>query len=421
MPSLHRLLALTMLLISFVACQEQSQPQSADSHDTADAAEGHLDQSGNPGHVAPKEITITEVTQLVPSSHLPASVQPQDANNNLDVVAHNDRVFFAFRSAPNHFASTETVMHVISGEDGLHFDRHELSIARATDLREPRFLSWRGTLFLYVAVLGTNPTAFEPQGTLVSRYEGPGQWSEPEPIFETGFIPWRTRILGGVPSLTGYVGGENIYENDGEGIIVTWLSSDDGLNWYPRVGDDGVVLRGGGSETDLTLLDDGTVIAVSRNEAGDETGWGSKICRGEAMNPTTWTCIADKRKYDSPLVFRHGTQVLLIGRRQVTETGFFDLEQSEGSHKEKTTAYQLEYWRTPKRCALWEIDPNSLEVSWLVDLPSRGDTCFASILPLDAHRYAVYNYTSPLDGPDLAWLDGQLGPTVIYRAVLSLP
>ena len=57
----------------------------------------------------------------------------------------------------------------------------------------------------------------------------------------------------------------------------------------------------------------------------------------------------------------------------------------------------------------------------VLDLASRGDPCFASVLPLDADAHAVYNYSSPVDGPDLVWLQGQLGETRIYRQVLTFP
>ena len=55
----------------------------------------------------------------------------------------------------------------------------------------------------------------------------------------------------------------------------------------------------------------------------------------------------------------------------------------------------------------------------MLDLPSRGDTCFPAVLEGDApNERVVYNYSSPIDGPDLPWYLGQRGPTLIYRHVL---
>lgn len=83
--------------------------------------------------------------------------------------------------------------------------------------------------------------------------------------------------------------------------------------------------------------------------------------------------------------------------------------------------YQVDYWTHPKRCALWRVDAESLAVEHVTDLPSRGDTCFPEILPLSDRRYLVFNYTSPLDGPDITWQEGQMGKTSIYYSVLSMP
>ena len=159
---------------------------------------------------------------------------------------------------------------------------------------------------------------------------------------------------------------------------------------------------------------------MSRNEAGDELGWGMKICRADADALADWECVADPKKYDSPLLFRHGRDVYLLGRRNLTETGDYDLFRRDRPHFVQTLAHELDYWLRPKRCSLWRVDPESLEVEFVLDLPSRGDTSFPALVPLGGGRYLVYNYTSPLDGTDPFWLQGQLGPTLIYSVVLTL-
>jgi hypothetical protein len=60
------------------------------------------------------------------------------------------------------------VLYVVSTTDQLTW-RHEATFDLDTDLREPRFLAVGGRLLLYVAVLGKNFAAFEPQGTFVSE------------------------------------------------------------------------------------------------------------------------------------------------------------------------------------------------------------------------------------------------------------
>ena len=366
-----------------------------------------------------EEIVVGDALPLVPSDNLPSELSIQDGNNNLDVTYHDGRVFFAFRSAPNHFASADAVINVISSEDHEEWT-FEASFSMDTDLREPRLLSWNGKLFLYFAVLGDNPYAFEPQGSRVSEYLGPANWTEPEEIFEVGFMPWRARVIDDVPYLIGYAGGENIYEGGTEPMQVKWLTTTDGRNWTAVVPGQEAVLTGGGSEADFAFLSDGTLVAVARNEEGDETGFGSKICRASADDLGNWECAYDPKKYDSPLVFRHGDTVYLVGRRNLTETGNYDLGYDDRSLSAQFLAYEADYWVNPKRCSLWEVDHETLSVELVLDLPSRGDTCFASVLPLDDYNYLVYNYTSPLDGDDVSWVDGQMGPTLIYTAVLTM-
>ena len=379
------------------------------------AAEGTLDAT------PPPPPTVDEVRAVVPGPGLPPEVVLQAANNNLDLVTHDGRLFFAFRTAPSHFASAETRLYIVSTDDEVHW-RYEGEFFEGTDLREPRLLSLNNKLFLYYAVLGKERLAFEPQGMRVTEYRRPGDWTPPEWFYGEGFIPWRARLLNGTAYLVAYIGGENLYEIDGEPVEVHWLKTADGRHFEPVVPGQPVVSTGGASETDFTLLDDGTVIAVSRNEAGDaEFGFGSRICRAGADSPGLWRCTADPRRFDSPLVFRNGDDVYLIGRRNVTEDGRFDLGRDDLPLAQQAALYAADYWNKPKRCALWRIDPEALTATFVLDLPSRGDTCFASVLPRGDGAFLVYNYSSPIDGPDVGWLMGQTGPTLIYRQMLRFP
>jgi hypothetical protein len=361
--------------------------------------------------------TVEELRQVIPAENLPAGFVDQPANNNLDIARFDGRLFVAFRTAPSHFASAEAELVVLSSTDEVDW-RFEGSFSVGRDLREPRLVVINGQLHLFFAILGTNPAAFEPGETRHSIYLGDGQWSEHENFYGEGFIPWRARVIEGRAYLIIYRGGENIYEADGEPVEVHWLTTDDGVSWRPVAGDDPVVLRGGTSETDFALLDDGSVVAVGRNEAGDELGFGSRICTAPADDPMDWTCAADPRKYDSPLVFRHAGQVWLVGRRNLTETGLYDVADPSLSMRDRVLANEWAYWNAPKRCSLWRIDPETRTVSFVLDLPSRGDTCFASVEPIDDQAVLLYNYSSPIDRQDWSWVQGQQRPTHIYRMIL---
>jgi len=362
--------------------------------------------------------SLSEMVQVMPGDGMPEGVEAQTSHNNLDVIWFENRLFFAFRASRTHFASRDTVMYIVSTTDQKTWTL-ELKFANEWDLREPRFLAFDGRLFFYFAVLGENPLAFEPQYTMMSEYQGPCGWSEPEQILEPEFIPWRAKTIDGVPYLSGYTGGENIYDDQGEPVRVFWYTTDDGRNFEPVVPGKPVVLEGGVSETDFVLTDDGGLVAVARNELGDEDGWGSKICRAEPGDLGNWTCASDLKKYDSPLLFRHGQDIYLIGRRNVSETGNYDLGRRDLDPAAQTMYYETQYWQLPKRCSLWKVDPDALAVSYVLDLPSAGDTCFASQVPLGDDQFLIYNYTSPVDEPDISWRDGQLGLTLIYRTTLT--
>lgn len=370
-----------------------------------------------------------ETTVVVPGPGLPEGLELLPANNNLDVVDHDGALFLAWRNAPNHFASEDTRLFVVRSDDGGETWALEHTIALATDLREPRFLSTDAGLILHYALLGTSSIDFEPGGSERAVRAPEGSWSVGRPAFDGAapgiggetFIPWRTRWLGETAMMIGYTGGGVLYDfESGEGATtVQWLGSDDGLQWRPWAGDDPIVLAGGASETDLAVDGEGRIVAIARNEAGDEDGFGSKICAAEPEAPMDWRCAHDPRRYDSPLVFAHEGEIWLVGRRNLNDQdGAFDLGQPELSPEQQSLAYAADYWGWPKRCSLWRVDPVLLKVELVLDLDSRGDTCFPSIRWLGPHSAELWSYSSPLDGPDLPWLEAQVGPTVITRQLL---
>jgi hypothetical protein len=122
-------------------------------------------------------------------------------------------------------------------------------------------------------------------------------------------------------------------------------------------------------------------------------------------------------------MFAHDGEVYLIARRNVTADGNFDLGSSEPDRKTRVIGYHIDYLTRPKRCAIWRFVPGSVpgedRVAFIVDLPSRGDTCYAGQIAGDStDTRIVYDYSSDIDGPELTWNEGQNGPTYIYRHVV---
>jgi hypothetical protein len=365
----------------------------------------------------PHGVRVLETRRIVPSSELPPSVRVAAANNNLDAIRHDGRVYLAWRSAPDHFANPRTTIQVVSSADERSW-RFEQRIALGHDLREPRWLALNGSLFLYVTELGRDRWSFEPKGVLVIERDSQGRWSKPEPIGMPGYVAWRTRIEAGKPYMVAYRGGENIYRFNGEPLQVALLTTRDGRHWSPLDPRHPNVYVGGGSEADFTLDDSGRLYAVMRNEAGDDSGFGSEICVAEPGALAAWHCHSDPRKFDSPHMFRHGQEVYLLARRNVTPDGSYALGGAWRWWSEIRN--QLSYVTTAKRCALWRVVRAEQRVAFVQDLPSRGDTCFPAIVEQSAaDQLAVYDYSSPIDGADLPWSVGQRQPTQIYRHLLQ--
>ncbi|MGZ3477843.1 MAG: hypothetical protein ACXWUG_31865 [Polyangiales bacterium] len=365
------------------------------------------------------DVSVIDTRRAIATDAVPNGVTLQAANNNLDVVRHSDgRVYLAFRTAPSHFASSETVLYVLSSSDEKNWQL-ETRFSVGSDLREPRLLSLGDSLMLYASVLGKSPFAFEPNGVRAAERSKDGTWSALKPLDLPGRVVWRARTVKGTPMLVAYSGGEHLYKFDGKPMSVELLTSQDGWHWRPLDPAHPAVYVGGGTEADFTLGDDGTLFGVIRNEGGDASGFGSEICRAPAGDLARWTCTADARKFDSPLMFSHDGEAYLVARRNVTEDGKYDRRLPFGTHAMKSLWNQAAYIWSGKRCALWRWVKDEQRVAYVTDLPSRGDTCFASAIPGERKdEWVVYDYSSNLDGPDLVWNAAQRSTTNIYRHVV---
>ncbi len=335
---------------------------------------------------------ISEPRWVVPSPELPASIEPLPSNNNVDIVFHGNRLFMAWRSSPNHFASAQTVMFVVSSTDGGASWDFEDRIALDADVREPRFLSFEGRLQLLFFEGGTDPFAFEPRVLWRTIFEDVGAWSAPEVFIDAPEVPWDVKVRDGSAWMTSYEGEH--YGTDEEAVVqVYFKQSLDGEQWEPVQGQD-FVYEGGVSEVAFEFDEDGGLWAVTRNEDGDASGWGSHVCTAEASALGSWDCPSqsDPERYDSPELFRHGDDLYLVARRDV------------GGPFGDDEGLLLPYSNRPKRTALYRIDRDERAVVHLVDLSGAGETAFTSVRRTGAHSFLLANYTSPLDDPDITWI-----------------
>ncbi|HVU61202.1 MAG TPA: hypothetical protein VHD58_06050 [Mycobacteriales bacterium] len=378
-------------------------------------------------HAARIESPSTAVAQsepvtVVPSAGLPAKVQVNRSNANLAVARYRGRYFLVFRTAKWQISDDNTRLYVVSSRDQVHW-RYEGVFRYGRDLREPRFLVWRGHLYLYFALLGQNAAAFQPGGELVNRYRSPGRWSKPvKAMPQPDFIAWSFKTYDGTAYMTGYTGGGDTFTPNPAPKLVYWMTSRDAMHWHPVHRGTPVVYRGQCGETDFAFLPDGGLVTACQTEEVDKLGWGAKVCTAPAAATWRWTCRGDRRRLDSPYVFVDRGRAYVLARRQVAFGGNYDfLGSNLAMTNTQFALYDGTYAATTKRCSLWRIDLSTRDFTPIADVPGTGDTCYPQLVPLGGHRYLVYNYTSPF-GSDPPWGTALLtGRTLIYRETLHLP
>ena len=366
------------------------------------------------------DIQVSEPRWVVPSDGLPPEAPAAVSNANVDIQFFGDRLFMAWRAAPFHFAGEETRMQIVSSADGGYTWDFEAVVALGADVREPRFIVMNNRLQLTFFEAGTDMFSFEPKRLWRMFRNGPGDWTEPEIMIDSPEILWDVKVRGGRAYMTSYRG--NHYDVSGDSRLeVLFKYSDDGVTWVPMNDDEGVVYTGGVSEVAFEFDAEGNLWAVTRNEDGDETGFGSHVCFAAAGALGQWECSAksDPQRYDSPELFRHGADLYLVGRRDIG--GPYDMGREDLSFEEQKSEYLYAYSFRPKTTALYRIDTQQRAVVHIQDLPGAGDTSFPSVRRTGPHSYLMANYTSPLDDPDITWLAGQTSTrgTQLYFATFT--
>ena len=231
-----------------------------------------------------------------------------------------------------------------------------------------------------------------------------GSWAEPEISVDQPEVPWDLKVRNGKAYMTSYMG--NHYESGESAIEVYFKESEDGVN-FTKVGGKDYVYKGGVSEVAFEFDAEGNLWAVTRNEDGDSTGFGSHVCFAPKDALSEWECSehSDPERYDSPDMFRHGDEIFLAARRDIG--GPYDEGRDDLSFAEQKSKYLMDYSFRPKGSALYRINREQRRVEKVLDLPGCGDTAFMSVRRLDTHSFLLANYTSPLDMTDSSWLDGQ--------------
>lgn len=347
--------------------------------------------------------------QLIASE--PQILEPKDiactgsriyrSHNNADIIFYEGFYYLAYRTAPTHFPSRKAELRIVRSSD-LAVWICDTSICLGRDIREPRWLVWRDSLYLYFFTGAAQSWRFDSEGITGMVLKAPGHW-EPFSTGWAGWVPWRARALDSVAYFSVYWG-KNLY-GPGHKAQVRLLRSTDARHWEP-ITDAPQLTLPHATETDFWVEPDGQVWAIARAE-----GRGSYLCHATRID-SSWHAIAIPYKYDSPLLFRAPDGLYLVARRH--PHGRADRAPRFLPAFLRRYFNLLTYSLSRKRTALYRIDTHDRRVSHVQDLPGWGDTAFPAIYPAAGTDFILINYTSPLNGKDRWWIGGQLRDTYLY-------
>lgn len=351
-------------------------------------------------------ITYDKWENITTGGSLPQQCKIQHSNNNLDLVKYKKKYYLAFRTAPTHFASSKTVMYVVSSTD-LKQWQYETEVHVGYDIREPRFALYNDTLNLYFFEGGKKKFEFDPRYIWAMRTTGSG-WSERVSIHLDGYVPWRLRVHNDTLLLSAYYG-KGLYKKSHHSDLRLFQSID-GLHFTPISKDPQIDVLSA-EEGEFIFDKKGDMYATVRLE-----GTGALVCKADKGKLQTWNYKRTKYKYDSALLFDHEDDIYLIARRNID--GEMDKVKHRKNEKQGKMRNLIRYSITKKVTALYKLDKDSLTVTPLMDFPSTGDCSYAGIAQIDKDSYLVMNYSSDINKSKRIWINGQLGKTYIYSTVL---
>ena len=273
---------------------------------------------------------------------------------------------------------------------------HETTLFFGTDLREPIFLTLNDKLYFSFFQAGTNPIDFEPLGLFRIRMIRVGEWTSPELYGHEGEVVWEIVQENGTAYSQSYSGQ---YGLPGDGTDLGQLDmflnmSTDGINWQP-VGQE-VIYHGGLTEVGFYFDLEGNVWGVARNEDGDESGWGSRTFFASQDDLSSWNFVTEESDpwiYESPKMFRHGSELYLVARTDPEgpfwskDNPLLNILPAWEHHLADLVSFSLRQHGT----GIWHLDRSTGQLSLVLELTGCGDTAFPSIIRYEINIIITMN------------------------------
>ncbi len=311
-----------------------------------------------------------------------------------DLLFWRGEFWLAYISSPSHFASKHSHVVLLRSTDAKQWQQAAQFSGDGEDIRDPKLGIIHGQLFLF-ALLNKKFDA-EPYKTIVTHSDDGVIWSAFENVTPQGWLLGRPVS----PDDKTYFAPAHRIDH-GSAVL---LRSTDGIAWEMHAA---IHVGDRADETAIQLLPDGTMISVTRIEAGGgifgHPDAGTQISSAQAPY-SEWTSLARSKitRLDGPVLFTHGAHLYAVGRRQVKAAGPLRWQGSAIGQK---------------RSALFLIREKDGELIHLTDLPSSGDTSYPGAAVVNDKVFISYYTNDP--GRDPAWLIGMLLPTQIQIAMIE--
>jgi len=305
-----------------------------------------------------------------------------------DLCRFKGRLYLTFRSCPGgHSVLPTAKVVVLASDDGGEWEQVFEFCVRDRDTRDPHFLVFNDTLFVYTGTWLCDPAAADKRD--LNDHLGYAAWSRDGAAWEGpqcldgtyGHYIWRAAAYGGKAYLCGRRRREFAHnipgESEKECIQSALLESDDGLVWKTA----GLFAEDYGDETAFVFEDDGSIIALVRGASAPAT----RLCR--AKPPYQEWDRHDLGVYvGGPLLTKWGERYLVGGRKTTEDRG-------------------------PKTVLYWLVGD---QLEQIAELPSGGDNSYPGFVPMSDTEGLLSYYSSHEGSGDTS------APAAIYLAELKL-
>ncbi len=322
---------------------------------------------------------------VTPGLNLKTRVIVDDGGHNgfPDLIHWRGNFYLAFRVASSHIDHNSSIK-ILCSSDAHKWELVAQMGFNNEDVRDPKFALINGKLFLYA--LKNKDLGEMPYTTIFATSEDGLNWSEWRDVSPTNWVFWKPKTD---DNKVWYVAADHRKTKQS-----ALFSSTDGITWNKI----SMIYSGEfHAEIELAFLANKDILSTIRVE-GLEGDPKTIIARSQYPYKA-WNLESSRlTRLDGASSFMYRDRVFSVGRF------------------ERTPLFKMGNFLNHKRTSLFRVKPN--ELIWLSDLPSGGDTGYASVVVLGETAFVVYYTSDPAN--DYPWIIGQFKPTQIWIAQLDL-